>query len=146
MNTGVVDFDYDVWIARYPEFATSVSSVLAGSYFTEATLYCDNTGWSVIWNADQRALLLGMLTAHIAFLNNPTTSTSAVGRINNATQGTVKVSSELKYPAGSAQWYAQSKYGIAYWEATAQFRVAQYIPSPQYVPDPWEGVVQDVWY
>lgn len=146
MTAGVVDFDYSLWIARYPEFTTSVNSTLAGLYFTEATLYCDNTSWSIVWNTDQRALLLGMLTAHIAFMNNPVNASSMVGRVNNATEGSVKVSSELKYPAGSAQWYAQSKYGIAYWEATSQFRTARYVPSFQYVADPWEGIAQDVWY
>ncbi|TAL90909.1 MAG: DUF4054 domain-containing protein [Candidimonas sp.] len=136
MATGVVDFDYSGWSARYPEFSTSVSAGLAQQYFNEAQLYCDNTPCSPVTDASpggQRAVFLNMLTAHIAALNAPLNgqpSSPLVGRINSAAEGSVSVQTQLDMPAGTAQWYTQTKYGIAYWTATAQFRMMQYVPGP----------------
>jgi hypothetical protein len=124
---GVVTFDYALWSLRYPEFAV-VSSLVAGEYFTEATLYLDNTACSVVQDASaggQRALLLNMLTAHIASLNG-FGSSPLVGRISQATEGSVSVSAEYGPASGTSAWFLQTKYGAAYWQATAQFRTMRY--------------------
>jgi hypothetical protein len=108
---GVVVFDYSAWAARYPELASSVSQSLAQQYFNEAQLYCDNTPCSIVRNLCIRAMLLNMVTAHIAALNAPLNgepSSPLVGRINSATEGSVSVGTQLDMPAGSAQWYAQT--------------------------------------
>jgi hypothetical protein len=113
---------------------------LAQQYFFEAQLYCDNTACSPIRDASQRAILLNMVTAHIAALNAPIDgqpSSPLVGRIANATQGSVTVATQMDVPPGSAQWFAQTKYGAAFWAATAQYRTMQYIPGPAYIPDPY---------
>ena len=133
MTTGVVTFVYADWVARYPELAPWVSSSLAQLYFNEATLYLDNTLSSLVVNVEQRTPLLYMLTSHIAQLNasiGGIPSSPLVGRIADATEGSVTVRSELDMAAGSAQWYAQTKYGIAYWQATAQYRTARYLQGP----------------
>ena len=135
-----VTFDYPTCALRYPELATSVTSPLAGLYFAEATLYCDNTDCSVITDLNQRAMLLNMATAHIAALNSPLNgqaSSPLVGRITNASEGSVSVQTQFDVPPGSAQWWAQTKYGAAFYAATAQFRVMQYFPGPEYIPDPY---------
>jgi Protein of unknown function (DUF4054) len=137
---GVVVFDYSAWAARYPELASSVSQSLAQQYFNEAQLYCDNTPCSVIRDLCIRALLLNMVTAHIAALNAPLDgqpSSPLVGRINSATEGSVSVGTQLDMPPGSAQWYAQTKYGLAFWQATAQFRAMRYVPGPVPPVNPW---------
>ncbi|WP_048996419.1 DUF4054 domain-containing protein [Burkholderia multivorans] len=124
---GTVTFDYAGWLARYPEFS-SVTQATANAYFEEATLYLDNTDASPVTDLPTRSMLLGMLTAHIAALNsgiNGQTASPLVGRINSATEGSVSVSTEYQVP-GSAQWYAQTKYGAAYWAATARYRIFQY--------------------
>jgi len=143
---GVVIFDFTSWIARYPEFA-SVSSTLAQLYFNEAQMYCDNTPCSPIpydpanpaisW---QRPMYLNMLTAHIAALNAPVNgqaASSLVGRIASAGEGSVNVSVEMEGQLQGRAWYAQTKYGFAYWQATAQYRTARYKIGPQYNPDPY---------
>jgi hypothetical protein len=136
---GIVAFDYQRWILRYPEFA-SVSEELAQMYFEDAELYCDNAPKSRIRDEKMRALLLGMLTAHIASLNaalNGRASSPLVGRINSASQGSVSAQTQFDVPAGSAQWFAQTKYGAAYWEATAAYRTMLYIPGPVPNMDPF---------
>ena len=129
MSNPVV-FDYSLWAARYPELAASVSQSLAVMYFSEAQLYCDNTGCSLIDDTNgARTIILNMLTAHIAALNGPS-STPLVGRISSATEGSVSVQTDFQVP-GSAAWYAQTKYGAAAWQAMLPYRTARYIPGPR---------------
>ena len=116
-----VVFDLAAWRARYPEFA-AVWDATATSYFGEAGLYIDNTANSPITDdtvGGQRSVLLNMLTAHIAALNSPINgqvSSSLVGRISGATEGSISVQTDYQVP-GSAAWFAQSKYGAAVWQA-----------------------------
>ena len=120
----VVTFDYTGWTLRYPEFV-SVTQPLAQAYFNEACLYCDNTGAGPVNDAPTLSMLLNMLTAHIAQLNAAIGGQAAsplVGRISEATEGSVHVSADLPAVPGSAAWFAQTKYGLAFWQATAQFR------------------------
>jgi hypothetical protein len=91
-----------------------------------------------------------MLTAHIAWLNaprdadgNPASTGSPaspiVGRINSASEGSVSVQADIgDATAGSPSqpWYMQTRYGAAYWAATAQYRTARYVANPVFVPGP----------
>jgi hypothetical protein len=134
---GVVVFSYADWIAMYPELANSVTQPTAQMYFFQAQLYCDNTPTSIIRDTSpggEREMLLNMMTAHIAALNAPINgqpSSPLVGRITNATQGSVSVATQMDMPPGSAQWYNQTKYGAAFWAATAKYRTMRYVPGPQ---------------
>lgn len=142
-----VSFDYNAWIARYPEFA-AVRSELATLYFNEATVYHRNDGGGPVSTAALQTTFLNQLTAHIAWLNaprdgngNPATigqpvNASLVGRIANAVEGSVNLSIENDYPPGTPQWFQQTKYGAAYWAATAQYRTMRYIPGPRRVFGP----------
>lgn len=137
---GTVVFSYDAWVVRYPELAGSVSPQLAAAYFAEAELYCDNTPGSIVSNETRRSLFLNMLVSHIAQLNAPINGQSSqtlVGRITSASEGSVSVSVESTSLPGSAQWYQQTKYGAAYWAATAPYRTAKYVPGPQRIMDPF---------
>ena len=90
-----------------------------------------------------------MLAAHIAQLNAPqingqpgtgagnAPAPNIVGRIANASEGSVSVSTQLDLPPGSSQWFAQTKYGLAYWQATAAYRTMRYIPGPYRAFTPW---------
>ena len=127
-----VAFDYTAWTAAFPEMA-NVSSPQASMYFSFATLYFDNAGWPS--SLPQAPTLLNLLTAHIAFLFSPrdaqgnpsSTGTvpppALVGRISSATEGSVTVQAEYESNAGSPsqEWYAQTRYGAAYWAAISQF-------------------------
>jgi hypothetical protein len=129
----IVAFSYPTWIARYPEFA-SVPENLADLYFAEATLYHANDGSGPVQDAGQQLLFLNMLTAQVAQLNatvGGVASSPIVGRINSATEGTVSVGAEMPNMPTASAWYQQTKYGLAYWAATARYRTARYIRGPQ---------------
>ena len=137
MGCQAVTFDYNAWVARYPEFA-AVQSATAQEYFNEAGLYFANPNPRVSTTAIL-STLLNMVTAHIASLysqsqNDPTPgqpkdANTPVGRINSATQGSVTIQTQNDYPPGSPQWWQQSKYGASFWAASAQYRTGAYVPG-----------------
>jgi len=135
MGAIVTSFDYATWVARYPEFS-EVSEAAAESYWQEAQLYHANDGTGPVNLVAQQNLLLFMLTAHIAAryatpAGGAQASNTPVGRISGATEGSVSAQFQNDYPPGSAQWYQQTKYGSDYWNATRQYRTAQYRLGPQ---------------
>ena len=138
-----VAFDYSAWVARYPEFAATVSSSLATLYFNEACLYCPNTGTGLVSDGTALATILNMVTAHIAALNAPpadgSPASTLVGRISSATQGSVTVQAQFDVPAGSAQWFAQTKYGAAAWTAMAPYRTFRFAPAYRRSMGPYIG-------
>jgi len=132
MTTGIVTFDFTAWITRYPEFA-AVPAPTAQIYFDEATLYCDNTAKSRVKDTTQRAVLLNMLTAHIAKLAamaaaSAAASGSLVGQVTSASEGSVSVSVAAmgQGDAPGADWFNQTPYGAAFWRASATYRTARY--------------------
>ncbi len=133
--TPVVAFVYADWQAAYPEFSTTVTTAQqALGYFDQATLLQDNTGW-LISDPTQLTTLLYLLTAHIAALfagTNTQPASGLVGRISNATEGSVSVGTDLSGIPGSAAYFTQTKYGFAYWQMTAAYRTMRYIPNPRW--------------
>ena len=130
---GVVIFSYTDWSLLYPQLALWIGAPAAQMYFNQATLYLDNTSSSLVKDLTQRTALLYMLTSHIAQLLAPQNGQNAsplVGRITDATEGSVTVRAEMKYGEGSAQWYQQTTYGSMYWAVTAQYRIMRYMPPP----------------
>lgn len=128
--TAVV-FDPAAFKARYPEFA-SVGDPLLQACFGEAGLYLSNTDNSPVQNVTRRAVLLNMLTAHIAALGGALSSDGQprpVGRVSSATEGSVSASMEYLAP-GSSAWFAQTQYGAAFWQATTSLRGFRYIAQP----------------
>jgi hypothetical protein len=134
-----VGFNIMAWRARYPEF-DDVPDPLVQQYFTEATIFHRNDGGGPVRDSNQQLVLLNMVTAHICKLNAPVRgepSPDIVGRISNASEGSVSVAAEMDLPPGSAQWWATTKYGIAYWTASAPFRQMRYRPGRQRNFNPW---------
>ena len=128
---GVVVFNPTQFKARYPEF-TSVADVTLAACFDEAGLYLSNKDCSAVQDLTRRALLLNMLTAHIAWIGgklNPGGQPLPVGRTSSATEGSVSVSLEYGVP-GSQAWFLQSQYGAAFWQATTSLRGFRYRPRP----------------
>lgn len=121
----VVFFDETAFKARYPEFSALTSAALS-AYFTEATIYLNNTEASPVTDEVQRAILLNMLVAHIAQL--AASASGMVGRISSATEGSVTVQSEMGPMTNSQAWWMQTKYGASYWQATASYRTFRYMP------------------
>lgn len=87
---GVVAFDYAAWSARFATLAANVGAAQAQACFEEATLYLPNTPTSPVRDVGRRALLLGLLVAHIATLALPEEQGGAgglVGRVASASRG-----------------------------------------------------------
>jgi hypothetical protein len=59
------------------------------------------------------------------------------GRISSASEGSVSAAFDMNVPPGSAQWWAQTKYGSDYWLAMAPYRTMQYRPGPRRVFSRW---------
>jgi Protein of unknown function (DUF4054) len=147
ITTPPVVFDFDVWMARYPEFS-GVSQAQALGYFAEAGLYCSNSTDNPAFCVGILPTLLNMLTAHIAYLYAPKgpngqsaqvgqPASPIVGHINQATEGSVNVSADVgdvNSGSPSQWWYMQSQYGASYWAATARYRTFQYAANPTIVP------------
>ena len=148
MTAPIVVFDPVAFTAAFPDFANCSGPQLQG-YFDRATLMFANAGWTGA--LPQAPTLLNLLTAHIAWLNaprdandNPSSAgqpaSPLVGRISNASEGSVSVQTENDYPPGSAQWFQQTKYGAIYWQMAAQFRTMHYAPRrPRGGPVPSYG-------
>lgn len=129
---GIVVFDVDRFKARYPEFATIQEATL-DEYFIEATIYLNNTEASPVTDVSVRTVLLNMLVAHIAQLYsgaNGQGASSMVGQITGATEGSVSVSVANVAATGTSAWFQQTKYGAAYWQATAPYRTLRYVVRP----------------
>ena len=127
----IVVFNPAEFKARYPEFA-AVADLTLGACFTEAGLYLSNANNSPVQNVTRRALLLNMLTAHIAFIGGKLAADGMarpVGRLSQAGEGSVSAAFEGP-PPGSAQWFQQSQYGAAFWQATSSLRGFRYLAQP----------------
>lgn len=146
-----ITFDYSYWTAGYPEFA-GCSPAQGQFWFDQAGLYCANVNCSPAFGTDGTVLkqLLYLLTSHIAWMNAPRDAngnpaatgqpaSAIVGRISSASEGSVSVQAEWKGSGSpSEDWYTQTKYGAAYWAATAQFRTFRYGARPTIVAvGPW---------
>lgn len=126
-----VTFDVAAFKARYPEFA-NVGAPLLEECFADACLYLSNGDGSPVQDLVRRARLLNMLTAHVAALGGALSAdgqAKPVGRISQATEGSVSASFEYLAP-GSAAWFAQTQYGAAFWQATTSLRGFRYRPRP----------------
>ena len=116
--------------------------------FCQAELLQNNTGIGPPCDPGEQSRLLNLLTAHIAVLNAPlpngAPASTIVGRISDATQGSVHVGAQFDVPPGSAQWYAQTKYGAEYWTATSIYRRMRHWPAPGRVAA-WAGPGFGAW-
>ncbi|MFA7254387.1 MAG: DUF4054 domain-containing protein [Patescibacteria group bacterium] len=126
-----VAFNPAAFKARYPEFAAVADATLA-ECFKEAGLYLSNADNSPVRNLIRRALLLNMLTAHVAYIGGMLSAVSMprpVGRLSQAGEGSVSAAFENLAP-GSASWFQQSQYGAAFWQASTSLRGFRYAARP----------------
>lgn len=141
-----VVFDYPTWVAMFPEFSP-LTPTQGAAYFMAAGTVCANAATNPA-NADGNlATLLYWLTSHFAWLlcpkdanGNPAATgnpaSQLVGRIADASEGSVSVSTEWQMSADATaleKFFAQTKYGAAYWAMTSQYRTARYLARPTIV-------------
>ena len=129
---GVAVWNPGVFLARYPEFtaAYNVNQSKFAGYFLEASLYLTNAPTSRV-PVTTRLMLLNMLVAHISYLGGDLSAdgqTRPVGRVSDAAEGSVSASFAYTEPTpGSGQWFQQSQYGAAFWQASSTLRGFRYI-------------------
>lgn len=140
----VVTFDPAPFRLLYPQF-DAVSDPLLQALFTQATIYLDNSECSIVRDCALRAALFNMLVAHLVQLGGYASAkvgpSGVVGRITDATEGSVSVSADWPGATAAAAFYLQTTYGAQYWTATASFRTMRYraarsLPAP---PQPLYG-------
>lgn len=127
-----VVFDYAAWSLRFPALVAAVPAPLANVYFAEAGLFLYPGDGSRIADPVQRLLILNLIVAHIAALNDPNIAAGMVGRIAGASEGSVSVTMSGVTVPGSAEWYAQTRFGLQAWAALAPARTMRYVPAPAY--------------
>jgi hypothetical protein len=142
LPTPVVTFNWMTFRTWFPEFSC-MTEAQGQAYFDMAGLYCANSQQNPIFCFGILPQVLMLVTAHVAWLfaprddnGNPaaqgTPAPPIVGRINSATQGSVSFGATLDGGAGSPSqdFFTQTRYGYAAWQAMAAGRTARYIANP----------------
>lgn len=149
-------FDYANWIAQYPEFGPSpgqaVPEAAAQGYFDLAGIYWLNDGTGPVKSQAAQTQLMYMLTAHLAqlfYVAPGAVPSQTVGRVSNATEGSVSVALDMPGANASSAWYLQTKYGTQFWYATSAFRTMRYYPGcPRTFNPPfggWASGLGNIW-
>lgn len=132
--SGVVVFDPVYFTTRFPEFPRTVPALQQYALlFNEAGQYLTNNAASIVYDASpggRRYILLHLITAHLAKLYVGTSGEAAnqlVGRISNATEGSVSVATDMGQQPMAAQFWLQTKYGASFWQMTADLRTGTYV-------------------
>lgn len=141
----VATFDYAAWITLFPEFQGAVSEERAALLFAQAgLLYLNNTDCSPVQDVAMRQQLLYLLVAHLAALSGALDGgkpSGIVGRVTEATEGSVTVKSDNGMKPGSGGWYGLTNYGLMFWQATAWLDSGSYVPADPYVFESIRGAV-----
>lgn len=134
----IVAPDYTAWTKLFPEFLPTITLPMYTLYFGAACMMVDNTDCSRIQAGAplfQRDNILAMTTAHVAKIlggSNGAPASGLVGRISDATEGTVSVSAEwASQVSAQSAWWLQTPYGAMAWQALAPFRTMVYVPPPR---------------
>lgn len=130
---GVVTFDPAAFKAAFSAFANVDDGVLTG-YFAMAECYVNNSPASAVQNLAVRTQLLNLVTAHIAFLMGRASagdgsSAAVVGQMVSAGEGSVNVA-YAQVQAKNAEFWAQSQYGLLFWQMALPFRTFRYMAAP----------------
>lgn len=144
ITTGIVAFDPAAFKADFPAFST-ISDPALQLNFNLATLQLDNSIYSVVQDVGIRTALLNLLVAHItALLNgvNGQPASGAVGRVSQATQGSVSAGLAYTTKSEAAAYYSQTPWGAQFWQSTVTYRTARYVSG---YPTGREGGSWNAW-
>lgn len=158
----IVTFNYPQWLQLFPQFAY-LTQPQAQMYWTLATQFHRNDGGGPIGGntclrvgspqydtaAQTQSNLLNLVTAHIVQLFAPKkdgeSPSELVGRITNASEGSVSVAADMPGATASSAWWNQTPMGSAYWLATTPYRTARYIPNYRLSVNPWPIIGNGWW-
>ncbi|MDE1486080.1 DUF4054 domain-containing protein [Xenorhabdus bovienii] len=122
----IVELDIKKWRELYSNITATDAQL--EMYFVEATMLLNNTEHSCVKNLKEREMLLYLLMAHIATLqNNADAGNNSVGRASSASEGSVSISLDYGTTSDSEKWYIQTPYGAKYWQLTARYRSFLYV-------------------
>ncbi|MDC9598775.1 DUF4054 domain-containing protein [Xenorhabdus anantnagensis] len=122
----IVELDIKKWRELYPNIQSTDARL--EMYFVEATMLLNNTEHSCVKNLKEREMLLYLLMAHIAELqNNMDAGNNVVGRASSATEGSVSISLDYGTTTNEEKWYTQTGRGAKYWQLTARYRSFLYV-------------------
>src|ERR1700722_8507486 len=145
ITPGVVVFDPVAFAQLYPAFSNTLAAVLNNN-FVLAQLFLSNTCCSVVADAPTRSTLLNLIVAFITLqLNGNKTQpaqTSLVGRISEASEGTVRGSLQFASSMNDTEaFWSQNQYGEMFWQASLVYRLATYVPPCDLYEDfgPWNS-------
>lgn len=127
----VVTFNYAAWAALFPQFSTITQNQVTNLVLPMAETYCRNDGGGPVTTAAQQTNLLNLMVAHccqLLFGVNGNQPSELVGRISDATEGSVSVSADFPTTPTNA-WFVQTPFGAMFWQATAPYRTANYRPG-----------------
>ena len=139
-------FSYSDWIALFPQFGVTTPgyTALTESQVTDVILplaeqYCQGVLCATQNKPALQTQFLNLMVAHIAQLlfgssNQPLSG--LVGRVTDASQGSVSVSVEFPTTPDNA-WFLQTTYGALFWQLSLPFRLGRYVPKP--TPQPQFG-------
>lgn len=123
--SGVVVFDPAGFKLLYPSITSTDEQLVM--YFAMAETFLDNTECSIVKDLDARKTMLYLLVAHIALLSQQAENGNpVVGRISNATEGTVSVGLDYGTMGNNERWYLQTPWGAMYWQLTKKYRSMVY--------------------
>jgi hypothetical protein len=136
-GTGMVIFDYDEWLYRFPVFQY-VDPDRAQRYFDGACVLHPNDGSGPITDIPSQTTALYLLTAHLAQLAGASGASGAAGapswlsgRISSASQGPISISTEgFQFKGGLGGWYGSTPYGAMYWAMMAKYRTFRWRTGP----------------
>lgn len=123
--SGVVVFDLVEFRDLYPSLSATDDQL--NMFFIMAEGFLDNTECSVVKDLATRKIMLYLLVAHLASLNQQVESGNAVvGRVASASEGTVSISFDYGTMGNNERWYLQTPYGSTYWQMTKRYRSMLY--------------------
>lgn len=123
--SGVVVFDPAEFRLLYPSISATDEQL--EMYFAMAETFLDNTECSIVKDLDARKTMLYLLVAHIALLSQQAENGNpVVGRISNATEGTVSVGLDYGTMGNNERWYLQTPWGAMYWQMSKKYRSMVY--------------------
>jgi Protein of unknown function (DUF4054) len=140
--TGAVVFNYQLFAATFPIQAQSVTADVATMYFSMAGGYFNNTSGSACKDVVLRLNILNMITAHLLTLFMPIAGeppSGLVGRISNASEGSVSVGTDMGNQPAAAAWWNQTQPGATAMALMRRFARVRYYPGPRPVFDPYPG-------
>jgi hypothetical protein len=138
-----VTITYASWVQIFPQFSVTVpKAIFDGFLWPTAQQFCRNDGCGQVNNTVTQTTLLQLMLAHLAQLFFGSSGTAGsqpqsplVGRITDASEGSVSVSTEMQGTVNSA-WFYQTSFGAAFWQLALPFRLGRYFPkvTPVYQP------------